>query len=233
MTGAQGRLFPFLIEDRTRAAFVIGAANRAALAQVDAGAWPAGALALIGPPGSGKSHIGAIWAHENKAGLHRANAGPDAAYAAFTAGGGRVLVDNADCDGDDEGLFLLLNRARAEAGAVLLTGVLPPRLWPTHSADLTSRFKALPVAALAEPDEILLIGVLKRLCRARFIELTDDVAKYITLHMERSFAAAVRVADALDAVLVKGRLAVSRPVARLALIAAAQIEPSADPDDAL
>jgi chromosomal replication initiation ATPase DnaA len=231
MASAQGRLFPFLIEDRTRVALVIGAANRAALAQVDAGAWPGGALALIGPPGSGKSHIGAIWAGEHKAVHHRASAGPAAAHAAFDQGGGKVWVDDADRNGDDEGLFLLLNRARAEGGAVLLTGQGPPRLWPTRSADLTSRFKALPVAALAEPDEKLLIGVLKRLCRARFIELTDDVAKYISLHMERSYAAAVRVADALDAVLVKGRLAVSRPVARLALIAAAQIEPSTDPDE--
>jgi len=229
--GAQGRLFPFLIEDWSRAALVVGEANRAAIAQIDARPWPGGALALIGPPGSGKSHIGAVFAAETGAARHAAAAGAAAAQAAFDAGKGFVLVDDAGEQSNDEGLFLLLNRARAEAGAILLTGSNPPRTWTAASADLASRFKALPVAALAEPDETLLVGVLRRLCRQRFIELTDEVARYLSFHMERSFAAAVRLADALDAVMVRGRAPVSRQTARLALIACGQGAALFEPDD--
>jgi chromosomal replication initiation ATPase DnaA len=229
--GAQGRLFPFLMEDWSRAALVIGEANRAAIAQIDARPWPGGSLALIGPPGSGKSHIGAVFAAETGAARLRASANAAAAQAAFEAGKGFVLVDDAEDQPNDEGLFLLLNRARADGGAILLTGFNPPRMWAASSADLASRFKALPVAALAEPDEALLVGVLRGLCRQRFIQLTDDVARYLSFHMERSFAAAVRLADALDAVMVRGRLPVSRQTARLALIACGQGAALPEPDD--
>lgn len=210
---------------------VVSDANRAAIAQVDARPWPGGALALIGPPGSGKSHIGAVFAAETGAARHVAAAGPAAAHAAFDAGKGFVLVDDAETAPNDEGLFLLLNRARAEAGSVLLIGQSRPLTWAAASPDLASRFKALPVAAVGEPDDALLVGVLRRLCRQRFIELTDDVARYLSFHMERSFAAAAKLADALDTVMVRGRLPVSRQTARLALIASGQNTAPPEPDD--
>ena len=46
-----------------RADFVVAPGNREALAWIDRWPdWPAPALALAGPPGCGKTHLGRIWA---------------------------------------------------------------------------------------------------------------------------------------------------------------------------
>ncbi|MGH6778521.1 MAG: chromosomal replication initiator DnaA, partial [Bradyrhizobium sp.] len=50
-------------ESRARDNFLEGPANAAALALIDAWPeWPSRALMLVGPEGSGKSHLAAIWA---------------------------------------------------------------------------------------------------------------------------------------------------------------------------
>jgi chromosomal replication initiation ATPase DnaA len=61
--------------------------------------------------------------------------------------------------------------------------------------------------------------VLKRLCRERFIELSDKAASYLTKRMERSFAAADALARELDKIVVKGAKPVTAPQARQALAA--------------
>ena len=51
-----------------RTDFVLSEGNREALAWIDRWPdWPALALALHGPPGSGKTHLGRIWAARAKA----------------------------------------------------------------------------------------------------------------------------------------------------------------------
>ena len=55
-------------ESLTRDNFLEGPANAAALALVDAWPeWPSRTMMLVGPEGSGKSHLAAIWADESGA----------------------------------------------------------------------------------------------------------------------------------------------------------------------
>jgi chromosomal replication initiation ATPase DnaA len=179
--------------------------------------WPGGALALIGPPGSGKSHIAAAWADRTGAALLYGLPDPTDAREAFRRANGRLALDGADVRADDVALTLLLDLARDERGAVLLLGRESPALWRVALPDLRSRLAALPVAQLGEPDDVLLRGMLRRLCKARFIELRDNVARYLAQHMERSFAAAHALAEALDQLMVKGSQPVSYEIARRAL----------------
>src|SRR5690606_35952911 len=69
MTGgrvAPGRQLPLGLPHRpamTRADFLVGDANRAAIDLIDRWpSWPAPVVALVGPKGSGKSHLVEIWA---------------------------------------------------------------------------------------------------------------------------------------------------------------------------
>jgi chromosomal replication initiation ATPase DnaA len=82
---------------------------------------------------------------------------------------------------------------------------------------LVSRLAALPAARLEEPDEALLTLVLRRLCRERFMELSDKAAAYLATHMERTFACAHAVAAELDRSVVRAARPVALPQAREAL----------------
>jgi chromosomal replication initiation ATPase DnaA len=193
----QPRLFQFLLEDRSAAALLITDSNRAVWERLQNWqSWPGHAVAIAGPRGAGKSHMALAWAEQARAGVCWPQ---DRAMEVFERFGGRIVLDNADRYPDEPHLALLLDAARARPGAaVLLVGERPPGQWSPSLRDLSSRFAAMPVLELSEPDEELLAGVLARLCRARFMKLTDKAATYLTRHMERSFAAAHAVADALD-----------------------------------
>ena len=83
--------------------------------------WPGRIVVLVGPEGSGKSHLAAIWAEHSGARFlaARSLAGSDPPAALAT--GALVVEDLATGRFDETALFHLLNLAREEAAYVLLT----------------------------------------------------------------------------------------------------------------
>lgn len=220
---------PLAIEDRTSETFLVSASNRAAWDALGQWRhWPGGALALSGPPFAGKSHMAGVWAREAGASSLPRDCGADGAVAAFRSARGRLWIDEVDLGFDDAALTLAIDLARAEGGALLLVGRGAPGFWPAQSRDLSSRLAALPVARMGEPDLELLEGVLRRLARARFLELPEPVARYLAQHMERTFAAAHALAEQLDRDVRRGRTPVSFDMARRALIALGGEAPEED-----
>jgi chromosomal replication initiation ATPase DnaA len=215
---SQPRLFEFRMGERSPDTLVVSQANRDA-AKLLTGwrAWPGAALALIGPPGAGKTHIALAGALETGARQVSPLASPDDAAAIFHQAGGRILVDDADGPHEEAMLWRVLDLASGRGGAVLLVGARAPALWPVGLPDLRSRLAALPVARLQEPDDELMEVVLRRICREQFIQLSDDAAKYLVRRLPRTFAAARQWATALDAELVRGAKPVSLAGAKRAL----------------
>jgi len=203
--------------DRTetfrREDLVISPSNAEAVKAVDAWpAWPGGALALIGPEGSGKSHLALTWAAKAGAAVIPAKGKVDLG----ALRGRPVLYEDADRDRTrrDEILFHLFNMA-AEAGAgLLLTGRSPPTGWSCDLPDLRSRLNAAPVALLDEPDDAILESMLRKFFRERNIRPAEDVFPYLLRRIERSAPRAREVVQKLDeAADAEGR-AVSRALAR-------------------
>lgn len=214
----QPRLFEFKMGERSPETLVVAEANRdAAGLMTNWRAWPGGALALVGPAGSGKTHLATAWALEAGARALAASVDADEAALAFADAGGRLLIDDADAAPDETMLWRVLDLARVSGGAVLLTGGTPPVSWPVSLPDLRSRLAALPVARLGEPDEALLDVVLRRICREQFILLSDDAARFLVRRLPRTFAAARDVAAALDEGLERGARPVSLKAAKKAL----------------
>ncbi|MGD9980040.1 MAG: hypothetical protein AB7H66_14290 [Hyphomonadaceae bacterium] len=214
----QPRLFEFRMGERSPEKLVVAEANRdAAKLLTDWRAWPGGALALVGPVGSGKTHLALAWALETGARQVSATATAEDTAAIFREADGRLFIDDADGERDEAMLWRVLDLARVQRGAVLLVGSEPPAGWAVDIPDLRSRLASLPVAKLGEPDEALMGVVLRRICREQFIQLSDDAAKYLVRRLPRTFAAARQWAAALDRELVRGAKPVSLIGAKRAL----------------
>jgi chromosomal replication initiation ATPase DnaA len=203
--------------DRTetfrREDFVVSPANADAVKAVDAWpAWHGGALALIGPEGSGKSHLASTWA----AAAGAAVIPPRGKVDLGALRGRPVLYDDADRDKGrrDEILFHLFNMAGLPGGGLLLTGRTPPSTWPANLPDLRSRLNAAHVAQLQEPDDAVLESMLRKFFRERNIRPTEDVFPYLLRRIERSAPKALEIVQRLDEASDAEGRSVSRALAR-------------------
>lgn len=205
--------------DHRAESFVASAANASALALVNRWPrWRQGHLLLIGPAGSGKTHLGEIWrARANAICIDRRAV---SAQLGAVGRGQAVLVEDADGGVDEEGLFHLLNRAAGDSGvSVLITARAALADWPVSLPDLVSRLKAAECAVLREPDDALLRQVLEKLFRDRRTPLSVGVIDYILMRMDRSVDFARHLVAMLDNAALAKKGPVTRALVREALLA--------------
>ncbi|WP_068113774.1 DnaA/Hda family protein [Tropicimonas marinistellae] len=188
--------------------FFVAPANALAVAEIDRWQeWPARKLALIGPEGSGKSHLARVWSSAAGARVYAARA----LVGIPPAPGNLAVEDVQDIAGDTQAetaLFHWHNLVLAEGGHLLLTGNGPPALWPFTLPDLASRIRGTPIARLDPPDDQLLQAVLLKLFTDRQLVPPPSLLPWLVSRMDRSFAAAGEFVHALDAVA----LGTGRPI---------------------
>jgi chromosomal replication initiation ATPase DnaA len=186
-------------ESFAREDFLSGPCNAAALALIDRWPdWPGQTLLLIGPEGSGKSHLAAIWGAVAGARFVAARSLATALLPAALATGALVVEDMAAGQFDERALFHLLNLAREEHAFLLLTTRSAPGGWKLAVPDLASRLKATPVVALTAPDDVLLRGVLVKLFADRQLAVDESLVGFLVKRIERSIAAARAIVAELD-----------------------------------
>ena len=197
-------------ESFARDDFLSGPGNEAARALVDSWpGWPSHAVVLVGPEGSGKTHLATIWAAVAGARVVSARSIGKFHLPAMLATGALVIED-AGATADERALFHLINLAREEAAFLLLTARTAPSAWPISTPDVMSRMRAMPTATMQAPDDAMLRGVMVKLAADRQLVLPESVVGYLSTHIERSFAAARAAVIALD----KEALRQGRPPSR-------------------
>jgi chromosomal replication initiation ATPase DnaA len=201
-------------ESLAREDFLGGPTNAVALQLVDSWPdWPGRSVALIGPEGSGKSHLASIWGERSGARFLAAHALGGSDLLAALATGALVVEDAAPHGLDERALFHLLNLVREEGAFLLVTARAAPAGWPLRTRDLVSRLKALPVVTLAPPDDALLRAVLVKLFADRQLAVEETLIGYVATHIERSFAAARAAVALLDAEALRRQRPLTRAFA--------------------
>jgi chromosomal replication initiation ATPase DnaA len=198
-------------ESLTRDNFLEGPANAAGLALIDSWPeWPNRMMLLVGPEGSGKSHLAAIWAEQAGARSTTAHALTAAAVPGALATGALVVEDLRSSDFDDRALFHLMNLAREDGAFLLVTAREPPSAFQIELRDLRSRLRAIPAVSLLPPDDQLFRALIVKFCADRQLAVDETVVGYLATRIERSYAAARQAVELLDAEALR----LGRPVSR-------------------
>jgi len=198
-------------ESFTRDDFLEGPANAAGLALIDSWPdWPNRIMLLVGPEGSGKSHLAAIWAEQAGARAISAHALTATAVPGALATGALVVEDLKSSDVDERALFHLLNLAREDGAFVLITARTAPAAFAIELRDLRSRLRALPTVSLLPPDDHLFRALVVKFCADRQLAIDETVVGYLINRIERSYAAVRRAVELLDAEALR----LGRPVTR-------------------
>jgi chromosomal replication initiation ATPase DnaA len=191
--------------------FLVGKANETAFAHM--ARWPDwhGAIVLlVGPEGSGKTHLASIFAAESGARMLRGDALLFADVPGL-AGETALVIEDADRFAPDEqALFHLMNLARETGLFLVLTARKQPDFWGLVTPDLISRLRVLPILPLMEPDGTLLAALLVKLFADRQLVVDAGLIHYILPRIERSYAAVNRFVAAIDAMSLTHKRAVSR-----------------------
>jgi chromosomal replication initiation ATPase DnaA len=198
-------------ESLTRDNFLEGPANEAGLSLVESWPdWPNQIMLLVGPEGSGKSHLAAIWAEQAGARSTTAHALTAAGVPGALATGALVVEDLKSSEFDERALFHLINLARQDEAYVLITARTPPSALAIELRDLRSRLRAVPMVSLLPPDDQLFRALIVKFCADRQMAVDETVVSYLTTRIERSFAAARQAVELLDTEALR----LGRPVTR-------------------
>ncbi len=198
-------------ESLTRDNFLEGPANEAGLTLIERWPdWPNRIMLLVGPEGSGKSHLAAIWAEEAGARSISARALTPISVPGALATGALVVEDLKPGGFDERAMFHLMNLAREDEASVLMTARLAPSAFEVELRDLRSRLRAVPTVQLLPPDDLLFRGLIVKFCADRQLSIDETVVSYLASRIERSYAAARRAVDLLDTEALR----LGRPVTR-------------------
>jgi DnaA regulatory inactivator Hda len=201
--------------------FLVAPCNAEAVAWIERWPdWPAHALALFGPEGCGKSHLLAVVAELRAAeGVARVGAAGLIAegIAALVKSARIVVVDDLDSLADETALFHLWNLTKETGRFLLLAGRQAPARLAVTLPDLRSRLNATQAVGIGAPDDSVLAAVLLKQFADRQLRIGEDVLTYLLGRMDRSFAAAGAVVEALDKASLAERRAITVPLARAVL----------------
>jgi chromosomal replication initiation ATPase DnaA len=201
-------------ESFAREDFFEGPSNASALRLIEHWPdWPARVMVLLGPEGSGKSHLAAIWAELAGARFLSARSLATADLPTALSTGALVVEDLSPDALDERALFHLLNLAREERAFVLLTARSAPAGWTLEIRDLMSRLRAIPVVTLDAPDDTLLRSVIVKLCADRQLHVDETLVRYLATRIERSIAAARAMVARLDEEALQQKRPVTRALA--------------------
>lgn len=200
--------------------FMVSPCNSAAFNFVEAWATaPFHFAAIVGPSGSGKSHMLHGWGVRNGATVLL----PETELANIAQEKNYIIddVDQLDRDGEyaysDEFLFHAYNWSKERGAKVLVTAREAPSRWSRQLPDLVSRLGTLPVAIIHEPDDEILQALLIKLFSDKQLQVDLQVISYLVSRMPRSYAAVNKLTADMDRLALAEQRRITKDLARRCL----------------
>ncbi len=190
--------------------FLVTPSNAEAVALIDQWPdWPTYATVLVGPPGSGKSHLAEVWRQKSNAQLITVTDLHVEQVPELFSTKALAIEIPPTLQLPEAALFHALNFAMQNGCSILFT----THVWPIATVelpDLKSRFQALPYATILPPDDTLLRGVLVKLFNDRQIAVDEALISYLLTRMPRSLDMARLLVDRIDRAALEQQVEVTR-----------------------
>ena len=186
--------------------------------------WASGVLLLVGPKGSGKTHLSTVWSKENKAKhvkleavLREMENGLDHEF---------VCVEDIDVIEKaerqkklkiEEGIFHLINSIRSKGGNLLISSRIMPNALSIGIKDLESRLQSFSNTTIKEPDDTLVMALLLKYFNDRQIFVKHSNLDYIAARINRTYNSIYEFVNYVDHKSLVLNRKITRPFIEAAL----------------
>ena len=186
--------------------FFISSSNLEAVTLLDnIDQWGSGVLLLVGPKGSGKTHLSLVWCKENKAKYLRLESVLQEMERGLTHD--TVCVEDIDIIADaerqkktkmEEGIFHLINSVGSKGGKLLISSSKMPNALSVSLKDLESRLQSFSKTYIKEPDDSLVMALLVKYFNDRQIYIKHSNLIYIAARINRTYSSIYKFVNYVD-----------------------------------
>ncbi|WP_025898896.1 HdaA/DnaA family protein [Sneathiella glossodoripedis] len=196
--------------------FLVTSQNEEAVAWIDNWPnWPNPLLLIIGPSGSGKSHLAHIWAQKSNAVTLKSEDLCDLDINALTeVARHNLILEDIGAGIAEKPLFHLYNLVKENGSSMLMTSRNSVRSWDIQLPDLKSRLGAIQIANIKQPDDSLFAAILLKLFTDRQIAVAPDVIQFLVMRLERSFSSALNAVRLIDSLSLSEKKKITIPLVK-------------------
>ncbi len=157
--------------------------------------WPSLGMMIVGPHGSGKTHLAHLFQEKSKAQFYKSESDQSLTQDFFLTSKQPLIFD--DVFPKDADFFHLLNMMKDENISFLILKEHPFQQDKISLNDLRSRLLSIPVLTLKQPDDALLKAIIQKRLSDAQITISESVMRYSITHMKRSYKDAQHFCDSL------------------------------------
>lgn len=205
------------------ASFYVSKSNEEAFRWIQT--WPLKAplyhLCIWGPAGSGKTHLGSLWARRCQ------GVWLPSVDAHFIHPGQHYIVDlpfSYILQNSSENLLHFLEAVREQKCYCLWLSETATSQWPIICSSTSSRLTSIPCIEIQQPDDTLLKNVFRKAFFDRGMDVPEPLILFLVQRAERSFHAIRRLVERIHLYTLQNQCPISMAVMKKNLLSEDNVE---------